>query len=191
LRNEQLRDRLLDGALRLAADGGTAAITTRAVAASAESSMSAVHELFGGKPGLIRAMFVEGFTRLAAELQALPVATDPETGLMELAWAFRRFALGQRPLYEVMFSRPFAEFEPGPDDLSAAEVVHRVIMRRVVALLGPNSSRAHAKDVALALTAVTQGLIGMELAGILGSGPTSIERRWRLTVLSTVRGFAS
>jgi AcrR family transcriptional regulator len=191
LRNEQLKVRLLDGALRLAAEGGMAAVTTRAVAASADSSVPAVDELFGGKTGLVRAMFVEGFTRLAVALQAVPFTTDPEADVMETAWAFRRFALENRSLYEVMFSRPFAEFELRPDDLDAAQIVHRCVTERVDALVGSARSPAHRKDAALGLSAVMQGLAGVELAGILGSGSPSIERRWRLTVLSTVRGLTA
>jgi AcrR family transcriptional regulator len=190
LRNEELKARLLDGAMRLAADGGMSAVTTRAVAARAESSVPALDELFGGKPGLLRAMFVEGFTRLAGVLQDVPVTTDAVADVMETAWAFRRFALEHRSLYEVMFSRRFAEFELGPDDLDAAQIVHRCVMERVGALR-TGWSPGHRKDVALALSAVMQGIAGMELAGILGSGSPSIERRWQLTVLSTVGGLAA
>src|SRR3954447_16800788 len=190
LRNEELKVRLLHGAMRLAAERGMLAVTTRAVAASADSSVPAVDELFGGKPGLVRAMFVEGFTRLAGVLQALPVTADPEADVLATAFAFRRFALEHRSLYEVMFSRPFADFELGPDDLDAAQSVYRCVMKRI-ATLGPGWSRGHRKDVALALSAVMQGLADMELAGILGSGSASIERRWQLTVLATVRGMTA
>jgi AcrR family transcriptional regulator len=189
LRNDQLRGRLLDGALQLVAEGGAAALTTRAVAATADSSMSAVHELFGGKPGLIRALFVEGFARMATEFAELETSGDPEADVLAMALAFRRFALANRQLYEVMFSRPFAEFEAGPGDLAAAADVRRVIVRRVAGILPADSSRAQRDDAALGITAVMQGLAGMELAGILGSGRESIERRWRTTVMATVRGL--
>ena len=105
--------------------------------------------------------------------------------------AFRRFALAHPALYEVMFSRPFAEFDLGPDDLDAVSTVHRCVMDRIGALGGPSWSPARRKDAALALSAVMQGLAGMELAGILGSGTPSRERRWRVTVLSTVRGLTA
>jgi AcrR family transcriptional regulator len=191
LRNDELRGRLLDGALQLVEQGGVAALTTRAVAASADSSMSAVHELFGGKPGLIRAMFVEGFARLAADYRALPVTDDAQADVMALTLAFRQFAVTNRQLFDVMFSRPFAEFEPDLDDMQAAADVHRVVMRRITALLGSHTSRAVRHDVALSITAVMQGLAHMELAGILGSHAASIERRWRQTVAATVRGLTT
>lgn len=189
LRNDQLRERLLDGALQLVTDGGPTALTTRAVAASADSSISAVHELFGGKPGLIRAMFVDGFDRLSQDLLALPENDDPIEGVMELAAAFRRFAMQHRQLFEVMFSRPFAEFSPQPGDLDAADIIHRIIVQRVGASLGPHTSRAFRKDAALAMAAVMRGLADMELAGILGSGRVTIDRRWTTTVQATIDGL--
>lgn len=190
LRNDQLKERLLHGALQLIANGGPAALTTRAVAASADSSISAVHELFGGKPGLIRAMFVQGFARLSDDLVALPHNDDPVAALIDLADAFRGFALEHRQLFEVMFAGPFAEFTPKPGDTDAAATIHRIIMKRVDALLGSTPSRASRKDAALAVAAVMQGLAHMELAGILGSGRPSIDRRWRTTMRATIVGLA-
>jgi AcrR family transcriptional regulator len=190
VRNEELRERLLDGALRLVADGGPTALTTRAVAASAGSSLAAVDELFGGKAGLVRAMFVEGFDRLAAAMAALPEPADPEAGVVEMADAFRAFALEHRQLFDVMFSRPYAEFGPVPDELAGYRATGRVIRARIDALLGTTAPAAVRKDAALALTAALHGLARMELAGILGSGPTSIARRWHITVLATARGLA-
>jgi AcrR family transcriptional regulator len=191
VRTDELRARLLDGALRLVADGGPAAVTTRAVAATAGSSVAAVDELFGGKVGLVRAMFVEGFERLAATVAALPEPADAEAGILDMAVAFRRFALEHRQLFDVMFSRPYAEFEPVAADLVGYHETGRVIGRRIDALLGPAVPAAARKDAALALTATLHGLARMELAGILGSGPVSIARRWRTTVLATTRGLVA
>jgi AcrR family transcriptional regulator len=190
VRNDELRERLLDGALRLAAEGGPGAVTTRAVAASAGSSLAALDELFGGKGGLVQAMFVEGFDRLAAAMTALPPPADPETGVVDMADAFRAFALEHRQLFDVMFSRPFAE-QVAPDELAGYQAAGRVIRQRVDALLGPTVAPAASKDAALALNATLHGLARMELAGILGSGPESIARRWRTAVLATARGLAS
>ena len=77
VRNEALRGELLSVASGLLASGGSAALTTRAVAAGAGSSLAAVNELFGGKAGLVRAIFAEGFVRLADDLSALRPGGDP------------------------------------------------------------------------------------------------------------------
>ncbi|NUP77902.1 MAG: WHG domain-containing protein, partial [Nonomuraea sp.] len=187
VRTEALRGELLSVATGLLSSGGSAALTTRAVAAGAGSSLAAVNELFGGKAGLVRAIFAEGFTRLAEDLSALRPGDDPEADVLALAFAFRAFAHRHPNLYEVMFSRPFAEFRPDEEDLRAAIETRRIVVDRVAALPGVT----HPKDAALGLFAVIQGLVGLETAGLLGSTPESVTRRYHLTVSATVRGLTT
>jgi len=175
-------------ALELLDTGGPAAVTTRAVAERAGSSIAAVDELFGGKPGLVQTLHMEGFARLADELAALPPTADPERGVVDVALTMRAFAASHPHLYDVMFSRPFAELRPAADDGRAAESVYRSVLSRVAAVLGPDRPRGSAKDAAIGLVAATRGLVDLERAGILGSSRASIERRWRSTVLAVLRG---
>jgi AcrR family transcriptional regulator len=188
LRNASLRTEMCAAALRLLDGGGAPAVTTRAVAGATGSSIAAVDELFGGKPGLVRAIHAEGFRKLAGELACLPDATTPERAILDLAGAVRSFALRHRHLYEVMFSRPFAEFSPDHEDQRAAEAIYRIVLSRVVALLNPVRPSGAGKDAAITLLATIQGLVGLELAGILGSSSASVERRWRAAITAAIRG---
>ncbi|HEY3683946.1 MAG TPA: TetR/AcrR family transcriptional regulator [Streptosporangiaceae bacterium] len=191
VRTQELRGELATAAVGLLAAGGSAAVTTRAVASEAGSSIAAVHELFGGKAGLVRAVFAAGFARLAAELAELPPAADPEAGVLDLALAMRSFARREPHLYEVMFARPFAEFRPGAADARAADAIYAIVVGRVAAVLGADRPKGAAKDAAIGLFATVQGLVGLEAAGLLGSGPASADRRFRHTVIAALRGFAA
>jgi AcrR family transcriptional regulator len=190
VRTDSLRADMCTAALRLLAGGGVGAVTTRAVAAGAGSSIAAVDELFGGKPGLVRAIHAEGFRLMAAEFAALPEPATPARGVLDWAYATRSFALRHRHLYEVMFSRPFAEFSPTPQDMRAAESIYRFVVGRVVAVVGPDRRRGAGKDAAIGLLATVQGLVAMEFAGLIGSTPASIERRWRAALTAAIRGMA-
>jgi AcrR family transcriptional regulator len=189
VRTGELREELLAVAMRLLADGGIGAVTTRAVAAGAGSSLAAVNELFGGKAGLVRAIFLTGFAELADELSRLGTGENAETDVLELASAVRSFARRRPHLYEVMFSRPFGEFSPDEEDARAAEEIYRIVLRRVAAALGPASGKETAKDAAIGLFALVQGLVRLESSGLLGGTPASIERRFRAGVTATLRGF--
>nr|BFE28039.1 hypothetical protein GCM10010200_002900 [Actinomadura rugatobispora] len=189
MRTGALRDELLSVATRLLAEGGTGAVTTRAVAAGGGTSLAAVNELFGGKPGLIRAIFAAGFARLAADLRALEATGDPEADVVALAFAVRSFARRHPALYEVMFSRPFAEFSPGEQDVRSAEAIYGVVVGRVAALLGPGRPKGAARDVAVGLFAVVQGLVGLEASGLLGGGSEECDRRFRLTFTASLHGL--
>jgi AcrR family transcriptional regulator len=188
VRTEALRGGMRAAALELLDGGGAAAVTTRAVAARTGSSLAAVHELFGGKPGLVRAIYADGFRRLAAELSGLDSSGDPEQDVLDLTLAIWSFARRHRHQYEVMFSRPFAQFSPDAEDLRAAEALYRIVLARVVAALGAGRPRGYGKDAAIGLLAVTQGLIGLDAAGLLASTPAAAQRRWRAAVTATLRG---
>lgn len=190
-RTRELRDRLLHAALALLDEGGVDRLTTRGVAEAAGTSAPAVYELFGDKAGLVRAVFFEGFTRLGDDLAALPPSASPADDLRAAVGAFRRFALARPALAAVMFQRPVADFEPGPEQLAAAGRVreHLVdILRRCVAA---GLAAGDPVDLAHLQLAAVQGLAIQEAAGWLGRSRASIERRWALAatiVLHRTRG---
>lgn len=190
-RTESLRTDMCVAAMQLLDRGGVSAVTTRAVAAGSASSMAAVNELFGGKAGLVRAMYAEGFRQLAEELAQVEEAGDPAESVLALAFAFRSFASRRRHLYEVMFSRPFVDFSPDSDDSRAAAAIYRIVLEHVTALVGASPAKGAGEDAAISLFAVVQGLVSIEFAGLLGSSSESIERRWRTAVTATMNGFAA
>jgi AcrR family transcriptional regulator len=189
VRTDALRGELLDGAIQLVAERGTSALTTRSLAASVGTSLASVDELFGGKAGLWRAMFVEGFERLATALESLPEPADASAGVLDTAGAFRQFAATHRRLYEMMFSQPYSDFEVTADDLDGYLRTGRVVLARVNALFDRPTPRSTREDAALAVTATFHGLARLELAGTLGTTERSRARRWRVAVLATIRGL--
>src|SRR6202035_657322 len=122
-RTEQLREHVLDTALQLLAQEAVAGFTPRTVAREARTSTPAVYELFGDKGGLVREMYFEGFRRLRRALGHVEESADPREDLIDLVAAYRGFMRANPVLAEVMFSRPFTEFEPGPEQLRAASSV--------------------------------------------------------------------
>ena len=75
-RTPELRDRLLQVAVVALNEDGLSGFTTRRVAEQAGTSVPAVYELFQDKPGLLRAVFFEGFRMLCHRLLAVPETDD-------------------------------------------------------------------------------------------------------------------
>ena len=130
-RTPALRDHLLEVAIATLSEEGIARFTTRRVAERAGTSVPAVYELFNDKAGLVRAMFFEGFRLLGGELAKVPLTDDPLGDLERLVPVFRLFCRAYPRLAQVMFSRPFADFEPGPDELAAGAAVREVFIGRI------------------------------------------------------------
>jgi AcrR family transcriptional regulator len=188
-RNPELRERLVAAAVDLLAEEGAAGLTARSLAARAATSPPAVYELFGDKSGVVRELYFEGFRQLAEELSALAETADPIADLWNLAAAYRRFIRANRDLAEVMFSRPFTDFSPGPEELAATSSVRTFIVGRVRRCIDTGRLRGDETDVAHVLVALLQGMAFAEAAGRLGTSTESIERRWRLAVGTALNGF--
>jgi AcrR family transcriptional regulator len=188
-RTPALRDRVVDVAVATLAEGGVAGFTTRRVAERAETSIPAVYELFGDKGGLIREVFFEGFRQLGSRLQVLADTDDPRADLERLIQIFRAFLRDNVELAAVMFSRPFADFDPGPADLAAGATVREFVVERVGRCVEAGQLTGNPTDIAHVVVALVQGLAGQESAGWLGTSKASVNRRWSLAVRGLLDGL--
>lgn len=188
-RTPELRDRVLQVAVATLASEGIAGFTTRKVAQDADTSTPAVYELFGDKAGLVREMFFEGFRMLRARFDRLDETDDPRADLVQAVEALRTFVRDNPVLSEVMFSRPFADFDPGPLELKAGSAVRLFVVGRVRRCIEAGLFRGDETDIAHVLVSMTQGLAATELAGWLGTSQASIDRRWDLALRALLDGL--
>jgi AcrR family transcriptional regulator len=187
--DESLRIRLLDEGGRLLAAEGPAALTTRQLAMRAGTSSSAVYALFGDKSGLLRAMFREGFQRLARQFAELPATGDPAADLISLGRAFRAHARANPHLYELMFGAPIPGFQPAEDEAREALLTFETLVSTVTRCIESGVLRSHdPMDVSLVLFGLVRGLASLELDGWLGSA-TEADRRWELALAASLRGL--
>jgi len=189
-RTPELRDRVLRTAVAMLADGGPAAFTTRRVATGAQTSIPAVYELFGDKAGLVREIFFEGFRQLRARLDRLVETDDPRADLLGLVGAVRSFVRANPALAQVMFGRPFADFDPSEADLSEGGAVRTFFIRRVRRCLDAGIVDGDEVDISHVLLALAQGLLAQENAGWLGRSRASVNRRWTLAFDALLAGLA-
>ncbi len=187
--DQALRLRLLDEGGRLLAAEGPAALTTRRLAERAGTSSSAVYSLFGDKAGLLRAMFAEGFHRLARRFAELPRSDDPASDLMALGYAFRAHALANPHLYDLMFRSPFPGLDLPVEDCEDALATFQVLVSAVRRCLEAGAiAPADPEEVAKVLFGLVDGLAGLELRGWLGE-PEVAGKCWELALGVALRGL--
>lgn len=189
-RTPELRGRVLQVALATLASEGVSGFTTRKVAEEAATSTPAVYELFGDKAGLVREIFFEGFRMLGRELDKLPETGDPRADLVRVIQCLRSFTRANPVLAELMFSRPFADFDPGPLEIEAGGVTRRFVVGRVRRCIDAGVLAGNETDIAHVLVSMTQGLAATEIAGWLGTSRASINRRWDLAIHAVLDGLA-
>jgi AcrR family transcriptional regulator len=188
-RTDTLRERGLASAMAVLAEEGVTGLTTRTVARRAEASVPAIYEVFGDKAGLIREVFFAGFRMLGDDLATLPPTEDPLDALRRLAAAFRRFVLANPVLAQIMFSRPFADFDPTADDDTAGVKVRKIFVRHTRAAVDAGLLAGDPTDIAQVFFAVIDGLAAAESAQRLGGSKQSVDRRWRLGLNALIDGL--
>jgi AcrR family transcriptional regulator len=188
-RTPELRGRVLQVAMATLASEGVAGFTTRKVAREAATSTPAVYELFGDKAGLVRAVFFEGFRMLGRHFEKLAETGDTRADLVRVVGALRSFVRANPALSELMFSRPFADFDPGPLELEAGSAVRRFVVGRVRRCIDAGVLSGDETDIAHVLFSLTQGLAATEMAGWLGTSKASVNRRWDLAIRAVLDGL--
>lgn len=188
-RTSELRERILAVAVSILAADGVTGFTTRNVARQSATSTPAVYELFGDKAGLVREVFFEGFRLLRGRFGQLAVTEDARADLAGVVRALREFARDEPALAEVMFARPFADFDPGPAERDAGSAVREFIVARVRRCTAAGLLAGQEADIAHVLVALAQGLAAQERAGWLGTSAASVDRRWELGVGALLDGL--
>jgi AcrR family transcriptional regulator len=189
-RTPELRHQVLSAAVGVLVKEGVAGFTTRSVARQAETSTPAIYELFGDKGGLVREVFFEGFRLLSDHLETLADTGDPREDLVRLLGLYRGFIRENPVISEVMFSRPFTDFQPGPLELEASSSVRIFIVGHVRRCIDAGLLVGDETDIAHVLVALTQGLAAAETARRLGRNEESIDRRWTLALNAVLDGLS-
>lgn len=158
-----LKNALIQAGLAVLAEDGAEGLSLRKVASRAGVSHSAPYAHFTDKQALIAAISTEGFRRLQDALDAAGAAAgnDPAERLVEVAWAYARFAMENRDWFKVMFSGLLENQRAYPD---------------FVAVSHENFARFE------------QQVAEYQRAGVVRPGPTDVTA---LSVWSLVHGFVS
>ncbi|MEU6646212.1 WHG domain-containing protein [Saccharomonospora sp. NPDC046836] len=159
-----LRLRLLERAGELLAAEGAKALSLRRLAADVQTSTTAVYSLFGSKPDLVNALYIEGFRRFDARLRAVVRTGDPIEDLVRLGLAYRDTALADRHLYSVMFASAAPGFEPKDEASQAAMSALRPLWNVVTDGISAGMlADVPAEVIAVSCWGCAHGLVSLEL----------------------------
>ncbi|SDU39870.1 TetR/AcrR family transcriptional regulator [Jiangella alkaliphila] len=169
LHDEALRDRLLSSAAATVTSTGVRSLSLRALATQARTSTAAVYSLFGGKPGLVTAVYQRAFTRFGEQLALAGVSDDPVEDIVRLGLAYRDGALADPNGYLIMFGDEVRPSEVEPEvaraGASTFEPLLDAVRRAVRAGAFPASPPP--ESIATALWANVHGLVSLELGDMM------------------------
>lgn len=182
------RATLLAAASELLAEAGPGALSVRRIAAKAGCSTMGVYTNFGGKDGVIEALYVDGFAFLRERLEALPQTGDPVDALRTGCAAYRAMALEHPTYYSVMFDRPLPDWVPPTacklHGLATLAILERGVQRAVEA----GRVQGDVDAIAHSIWATCHGLVSLELSG-LGRDAGRYQLIFDRTIDTLLRGF--
>ncbi|MDO8289090.1 MAG: TetR/AcrR family transcriptional regulator [Parvibaculum sp.] len=200
LRRNAQRAALLDAASEMLLRGGPDSISLRKLATKVGTSTMAVYTAFGGKDGLIAALFDEAFDRLGDAQSAVPKNDEPLLYLADLGRAYHEFARQNPSYYALMISATMPVSEAARHAHSADTILpargisghssYQFLLDGVTACIkdGSFSDEFEPILVADAFWAVVHGLCSLELAGFHATADEA-KTRFAVTTLAVIRGF--
>ncbi|MGH8978548.1 MAG: TetR/AcrR family transcriptional regulator [Acidimicrobiia bacterium] len=163
------RQLILDAASRVLESEGPDALTMRRLASEVGASTSVLYTMFGGKNGVAEALWLEGFARLQAALDAVD-DEDPLGRLAAMGQAYRANALTNHAYYSVMLARPIPGFQPSDAAYAKSLRPLQTLSDAVADCIDAGVLReADAGHVARVLWAAAHGAVSLELAGYEGA----------------------
>lgn len=181
---------LVEVAETLLRQEGPHAVSLRRVAEAAGTTTQAVYTCFGGKPGLIDALYREGYHRLAARLAAVDHRADPLERIRALGAAYRDQALADPHLYELMTAHPIAGYEPPASSRRLARATLQPLVDTARDAVEAGLLAGEPTRIAHLLWAAGHGFVGLELHGLAPDDPDAAYRRMTDALLAGHRPTA-
>ena len=112
-----LKNALIRAGVEILAEEGLRSLSLRKVAKQAGVSHAAPYAHFKDKQALIAAISTEGFKQLHSQIESVKETyrADPETLLIETAWAYFQFAFNEPDRFKLMFSSALEKEADYPD----------------------------------------------------------------------------
>ena len=181
--------RLLEQAGRTVAAGGIRALSLRRLAVQAGTSTTAIYALFGGKPGLLGALFEESFTSFGAAQLDAPVTGDSLSDLAALAAAYWTWARGHPDLYSVMFGQVVADLHPTAEQAAAAATTIEPLVGLVRSAIASGLLAGDEWTIAFAIWSAVHGAVTLVMAGCGPPDEAAAAELFQITARAAVRGW--
>jgi AcrR family transcriptional regulator len=180
---------ILEAASRILSEEGANALTVRRIAGEAGCSTMGIYSRFGGKDGVVDALYAEGFRFLCEGMRALVPSDDPVADLRHCELRYRELALAHATHYMVMFGGAVPGFVPSAQSKALAHDAFDRLVERVQRCVDAGAFTGDAREVAHTLWSATHGQVMLELVGInpVGTEPDAQYRDLLDTIIDGLR----
>ena len=163
-----LKNALINAGVEILARDGVGGLSLRKVAKQAGVSHAAPYAHFADKQALIAAISTEGFKQLYFQIEAVKQTyqTNPETLIIEVAWAYVQFAQNEPDRFKLMFSTVLEKEKDYPDFVEISQKnFHQLVEIVEICQQAEVLKKGESDLLALSLWGTVHGFVSLLLEG--------------------------
>lgn len=164
---QEMRANILDIAANDLEHSGGANLTVRYLAERANTSTQAIYTQFGGKQGLITALYQEGWDRLSETLGNLEQEEHPLEQLIRIGLAYTDFATRNPYFYHFMIGRTLANVMVDQEQVRHSDVWQRFTAKAVRRAIKLGYLQGSANEIGYIIWSLAHGMIELSDNGFI------------------------
>lgn len=158
----QNKAKILQAASEIFLQGGTAALSVRAIAKQAGLSTIGIYSHFEGKQGILDALYIEGFERVIEAMDVLKDDIEPRAAVLLASENYLQLAQSSEAHYRLIFGESSGAYTPSPEAKLVAVNAYARLTDVVANALPEVSSKASKEAIALQLWALMHGNVSLK-----------------------------
>ena len=177
------RTKILNAASDLFLSGGLAVLSVRAIAKQAGVSTIGIYSYFDGKQGILDALYIEGFNRVAEAMDVSGLKLSPNEKVMATVKKYLAVADQYGAHYKLIFGELDGKYQPSDQAKRVAEKAFQKLIDIASLTLADDVSLIDKQRKALEMWAIVHGYISLKNHAF----PHIMDdKEWRQMILQTI-----
>ena len=156
------RTKILNAASDLFLEGGITALSVRAIAKQAGLSTIGIYSYFDGKQGILDALYIEGFERVANAMDVSELNASPRKKVLHATQAYLTVADKFGAHYRLIFGELSVSYQPSERARLVGEQAFGKLIDLAALLLPQDASLLSKQKQALEIWAIVHGYVGLK-----------------------------
>lgn len=158
----QTKTKILDAASALFLEGGSSALSVRAIAKRAGLSTIGIYSHFNGKQGILDALYIEGFGYVSDAIGTLDAEDSPDAAIVAATRRYIDVAEKHRAHYRLIFGESESNYTPSADAKKAGRDAFDLLVKHAATALPGDTDLAERQKFALGIWALVHGFISLQ-----------------------------
>ena len=153
---------ILKSASELFLEGGTLALSVRAISKRAGVSTIGIYSHFKGKQGILDELYIEGFEKVFAAMDILKTAKRPRETILQGVKGYLEVADKYEAHYRLIFGESDAGYSPSEEARVMAEKAFKKLVDISSLILTEDTKVAEKQRIALEIWAFEHGYVSLK-----------------------------